>query len=131
MTEESVQMVRIKRNARALMLSMALTLIAVPTALHAEITGRFTILGEGNTSCGSWLEQRKDASAWKNEAAWVLGYLTAINEFVWKGGSNVAKGTDPSGMEVWMDAYCASHPLNNVKAGAQQLFHELVARQQR
>ena len=98
---------------------------------HAEMAGKYTVLGEGNTSCGSWLEQRKDSRAWKNEAAWMLGYLTAINRYVWRGGSNIMKDTDPEGIEKWMDLHCAANPLDNIKVSTDLLFNELAARQKR
>lgn len=90
--------------------------------------GRFTILGEGNTSCGDWLQQRK-SNLWMNEASWVLGYLSAINERVWKGGSNLAAGTDPAGIEAWVDSYCTTHPLDDIHRAASMLVPELMRRQ--
>jgi hypothetical protein len=92
--------------------------------------GRFTILGEGTTSCGSWLQQRK-SELWRNEAAWVLGYLTAFNKMVWKGGSNIAAGTDPAGIEAWLDTYCGAHPLETIEAATQALTTELLKRRGR
>jgi hypothetical protein len=86
------------------------------------------VLGEGNTSCGSWLEQRRDPQLWKNEASWVLGYLSAINQFVWHGGANIIRGIDPAGVEAWLDAHCAANPLDDIQTSTQTLFNELVQR---
>jgi hypothetical protein len=82
------------------------------------------------TSCGSWLQQRK-SELWRNEAAWVLGYLTAYNKMVWKGGSNIAAGTDPAGIEAWLDTYCRAHPLETIEAATQALTTELLKRRGR
>ena len=40
------------------------------------------VLGQGNVSCGSWLNDRKvdDAQA-SSKIAWVLGYVTAFNQY--------------------------------------------------
>jgi hypothetical protein len=101
------------------------------TAAHGGTSdGRYTILGEGNTSCGSWTDQRAHG-AWMNEAAWVLGYLTAVNKNDWHGGSNIAAGSDAEGIAAWMDQYCATHPLDNIVTATQHLVSELDARQRR
>lgn len=96
---------------------------------HAEVSGRYTVLGEGNTSCGSWLEQRRDAELWRNESAWVLGYLTAVNRYVWHGGPNIMKDIAPEAIERWMDAHCSASPLDNIKDSTDLLMNELSARQ--
>jgi hypothetical protein len=92
--------------------------------------GRFTILGEGSTSCGTWLQQRRSGH-WLTLAAWVLGYLTAYNQMVWKGGSNIAAGTDTDGIEAWLDGYCIRHTLDNISTATEALTIELVQRRSR
>jgi hypothetical protein len=111
--------------------AVAIVVLGLCSTSYAEMAGKCTNLGEGNTSCGSWLEQRRDPRQWKNEAAWVLGYLTAINQFVWHGGSNIIKGTDPSGVEAWLDAHCGANPLDNIHTSTQILYNELAQRQNR
>jgi hypothetical protein len=117
-------------------MTKALLVVALITSILARncwaITseGRFTILGEGTTSCGSWLQQRK-SQLWLNEAAWVLGYLTAYNKLVWKGGSNIAAGTDADGIEAWIDTYCAAHPLDTINSAVEALTTELLRRRSR
>jgi hypothetical protein len=92
--------------------------------------GRFTILGEGANSCGTWLQERR-AGRWLPMASWVLGYLTAYNQMVWKGGSNIAAGTDTDGIEAWLDAYCRQHPLDNISAATEALTIDFVRRRSR
>ena len=40
------------------------------------------VLGQGNVSCGSWLENRTgDDVQVAARTAWVLGYVTAFNQY--------------------------------------------------
>jgi hypothetical protein len=58
---------------------------------------------------------------------WVVGYLTAYNEWVAPDG-NISAGTDNDGIAAWMDNYCQAHPLDNVARAARALVVELKAR---
>jgi hypothetical protein len=58
--------------------------------------------------------------------AWILGYLTAYNEFNWK-GANIAEKNNLDGLYAWMDGYCAAHPKSDLAAGAGQLLISLGA----
>jgi hypothetical protein len=79
-------------------------------------------------SCGAWLDDRRtDRDAALAAQDWVLGYLTAYNEYVAPDGA-ISRGTDQDGMMAWLDGYCQSHPLDLVGQAATALVRELRAR---
>lgn len=98
------------------------------TPSHAE-SKAFVIHGAGAISCGEWTADRKGAIGY-SDLGWVLGYLTAYNQYVWTRTDDVAHGIDPDGIAAWMDGYCMAHPLNTIANGAQQLVIVLAIRSQ-
>lgn len=89
---------------------------------------KFSILGEGTTSCGEWLDKRHETSRVIPEAAWVLGFLTAASQYHVAAAGNIAHGLDGSGVDHWIDNYCDAHPLDNIDAAASALVRELAER---
>ena len=83
------------------------------------------VLGQGNVSCGSWLNNGKgdDAQA-SNRTAWVLGYVTAFNQYESKPAGDVsgAKGTEE--IMAWIDNYCGRHPSDNLYRASAALVDE-------
>lgn len=62
---------------------------------------------------------------------WVLGYLSAYNNF--KSSSGNVTGatpgrTDNEGLFAWIDSYCGSHPLDTVSIATEALIQDLEAR---
>ena len=62
--------------------------------------------------------------------AWVLGYITAYNVYVFE-GEDVAKGVDAAGLLAWIDRYCATNPLDNIDTATMMLVRELQRRNSR
>ena len=83
------------------------------------------VLGQGNVSCGSWLNDRKgdDAQA-SSKIAWVLGYVTAFNQYGSKPEGDVSEGKKTEEMMVWIDNYCRDHPADNVHRASAALVDE-------
>jgi hypothetical protein len=73
------------------------------------------VLGQGNVSCGSWLNDRKgdDAQA-SSKIAWVLGYVTAFNQYGSKPEGDVSGGKGTEEIMAWIDNYCGQHPSDNL-----------------
>ena len=69
------------------------------------------VLGQGNVSCSSWFENDTSNNA---RAAWILGYITAFNQYGSKPESDVSEGTTTEEMMVWIDNYCRNHPTDNL-----------------
>jgi class 3 adenylate cyclase len=116
-TDEGSQMVRL--------LAAGVTFL-VPFAAFADL---FTNLGEGTTSRGEWADRRRaEPQRVLPETAWVLGYLTAASRFRPEGAPNPLRGLHASGMEHWIDNYCAANPLDDVQTVADALADELKRR---
>jgi len=46
--------------------------------LPSQVTSEEAVLGQGNISCGSWIENRRDDNPLAaTRTAWVLGFITA------------------------------------------------------
>ena len=49
--------------------------------LASQVTSEEAVLGQGNISCGSWIENRRDDNPLAaTRTAWVLGFITAFNQ---------------------------------------------------
>jgi hypothetical protein len=100
-------------------------LSAVPTAVLATPV---MTLGPGANSCGTWVsERRQDSLVSLQIQTWVLGFLTAYNEFVATDGQ-ISRGVDVQGLMGWIDNYCQAHPLEDVESASVHLVLELKRR---
>jgi hypothetical protein len=84
------------------------------------------VLGVGTLSCEVWTKDRADRATEKHfiNAAWVQGYLTAVNVFG-DGASHIAKGVEDQDIMAWIDNYCAKHPADSLTVAAKALVDEL------
>jgi len=85
----------------------------------------FAVLGQGNVSCESWLNERKggDARA-SNRIAWVLGYVTAFNQYGSKPIGDVSGGKSTEEIMAWIDSYCGQRPSDNLYKASAALVDE-------
>lgn len=102
----------------------------IPLLLLFATPQAYTVLGEGTTSCGEWLDsRRRQPDRVLPEAAWVLGYVTGMARIeTAKSGIQFAKGLNGSSADHFVDNYCAAHPLDRVEAAASALVTELRKR---
>jgi hypothetical protein len=83
------------------------------------------VLGHGNISCGSWLDSRKSGDAQVSaRVAWILGYITAFNQYGSKPQGDVSGGKGTEEMAAWIDVYCGQHPADNVYKASAALVNE-------
>jgi len=83
------------------------------------------VLGQGNISCGSWLENRRgDDAQVSARTAWVLGYITAFNQYGSKPQGDVSGGKDTEEMTAWIDDYCRHHTADNLYGASAALIDE-------
>ena len=113
------------------MLKAALVIAGVflfaPVGASAQV--RFSIIGEGSNTCGLWVnERRADSTRVTPSAAWILGYITAASFHRAPGTPNFARGIDGSAVDLWVDNYCATHPLETIQSAAEELVNELIQR---
>jgi hypothetical protein len=103
-----------------------ITGLAISTiAGAADKLGSYTTFGAGNNSCESWMTERGKAEprAWQLQQ-WLLGYVSAYNNWVHK-GQNVADGTNAKGMFDWVDKYCADRPGEVLATVVEELILDL------
>ena len=83
-------------------------------------------LGQGNVSCSSWLEKRDDDAQVAARTAWILGYITAFNQYGSKqeGGSGVSGGRDTGDIIAWVDTYCKQHASEDVYRASGALVNQ-------
>lgn len=81
------------------------------------------VYGDGNDSCGMWLEDRKTENHWFEKGQWVLGFLGGAG---YVGAS--LRETDAMAVVGWLDRYCAEHPLKRMVDAAIDLTSELTER---
>jgi hypothetical protein len=53
--------------------------------------------------------------------SWLLGYITSINAHELTITKDIAEGTNPDGMFLWVDNYCTEHPLDSLARAAASL----------
>jgi hypothetical protein len=94
--------------------------------LSNQATAAEAVLGHGNVSCVSWIESRGgDNPLAATRTAWVLGFLTAFNQYGSKPGGDVSGGKDTEVLMARIDDHCKGHPLDNLYNASAALVDEL------
>jgi hypothetical protein len=60
------------------------------------------------------------------QLSWVLGFISGLELADASEVGTKFKRTDDSGMEKFIDGYCAQHPLDTLETASEALFFELV-----
>jgi hypothetical protein len=95
-------------------------LAAIPAGAQTYVS-----LGYGGVSCADW-GSRKPLEA-KAYEAWMLGYITSYNAFVFR-GPNVVAGTEVDDLRKWVDAYCKQNPQENFDTVVRLLIDDFAKR---
>jgi hypothetical protein len=94
--------------------------------LSSQVTAAEAVLGQGNISCVSWIESRGDDNPLAaTRTAWVLGFVTAFNQYGSKPEGDVSGGKDTEVLMVRIDDHCKRHPLDNLYNAAAALVDQL------
>ncbi len=84
------------------------------------------VLGQGNVPCDSWIKSRGDGNpVVAARTAWVLGFVTAFNQYRSKPAGDVSGGKDTEVLMVRIDDHCRLHPLDNLYNASTALVDEL------
>ena len=87
------------------------------------------VLGQGNISCSSWLEGRQSDNAGPSRTAWVLGFMTAFNQYGSKSqADDVSEGKSTEELMNWIDDYCRQHPGDNLHRASAAFIDEFRQR---
>ena len=101
----------------------AILLVAPTNGMAAQ---EQAVLGQGNVSCGTWLENRSgDGVQIAARIAWVLGYITAFNQYGSKPEGDVTGGKGTEQIMAWIDNHCRRHPTDNLHKASATLVDEL------
>ena len=83
-------------------------------------------MGQGNVSCGTWLEDRSgDGVSLAARVALILGYITAVNQYGSKPEGDVTGGKETEQIMAWIDNHCRRHPTDNLHTASAALVDEL------
>ena len=100
--------------------------VAGALAMGGAVAQQYTTLAYGGIKCAEWSSVRAskptDAAVYE---AWILGFLSAYNAFIYK-GPNVAAGTDFDALRGMVDAHCKQSPQDDLDSAAQTLIKELL-----
>jgi hypothetical protein len=83
-----------------------------------------TVYGAGTASCGKWLADR-ETPMHPVELSWVLGFLTASENFLGELHLPSPRHTDANAVAAWVDKYCRENPLKNIADASPALVIEL------
>ena len=114
-----------RKPTRRILFALIAGLAISAAAVAADKSGRYTTFGAGNNTCESWLKERGkgEPRAWQLQQ-WLLGYVSAYNNWVHKGQS-VTDGTDAKGMFTWVDKNCADRPRDMLATVVEELILDL------
>lgn len=99
-------------NSKWALLFATCSLWLPPTQIVAQ---EQAVLGQGNVLCEAWLGDRRDDDAQtSSRIAWVLGYVTAFNQYGSKPAGDVSAGMGTDEIMVWIDDHCSQHPDDNL-----------------
>jgi hypothetical protein len=94
--------------------------------LSSQVPAAEGVLGQGNISCNSWVESRGgDNPLAATRTAWVLGFITAFNQYRPKPERDVSGGKDTEVLMARIDDHCKRHPLDNLYNASAALVDEL------
>ena len=83
------------------------------------------VLGQGNVLCHTWLGDRNNGSSEAlSRIAWVLGYITAFNQYGSKPEGDVSSGRTTEEIIAGIDRHCSDHPADNVYRASAALVEE-------
>ena|SRR5436190_17926645 len=81
----------------------------------------YVSLGYGGLLCSNWNERKPIEG--KAYEAWMLGYISSYNAYVFK-GPNVIAGSDVDDLRNWVSGYCKQHPNENFDSVVRLIIDE-------
>lgn len=109
-------------NSKCALLFAAWSLLFPTTQIAAQ---EQAVLGQGNVSCDAWLSDRRDNSAQASgRIAWIVGYITAFNQYGSKPTGDVSAGLGTDEIMVWIDDHCGQQPDDNLYRASASFVEE-------
>jgi hypothetical protein len=103
---------------------VAALLCLLPWAANASSPGKYSVIGFGMSSCGAWISNRADTTAYSrlSEQQWIVGFLSGIG-FAGQGKVDPLNGVDAPGVWAWIDNYCRANPLATIAKAAEEFSY--------
>jgi hypothetical protein len=116
---------------KACIVSLSLALAASPTAAQTTAAATTTVvLGSGNITCAEFAKARGERTVVAVAAQnWVLGYLSAYNQFVAAAQGDVSLGHTINGVLAQLDSRCDANPRETVQHATVALLEDLKRRE--
>ncbi len=110
---------------KTVMMALFTAMLISSVSWAADKDGAYVSFGVGTRSCAGWVTARKadDIRAVQYQE-WLLGYLSAYNNWVHK-GQNIAGKTDKKGLLAWIDNYCRGNGADSLAQAAENLMLDL------
>lgn len=89
----------------------------------ANDRGQGVIWGSGGNSCRSYVLSGAHSSERARYMQWVAGYLSAVNVRL-PHVYSIVPGNNLDGVEIWLDSYCGTHPVDILLSGIEHLLKE-------
>ena len=112
------------------MVRKLMLMIVVATIAASEATAANKLVyGAGFVTCGEWQEYRTTGNkpGSYQAQAWVDGYLSGLNS-AGNGADFLAPKPSSIAFYIWIDNYCAQHPLDPLVEATMALQWELASR---
>lgn len=97
--------------------------ILASTVNAADDTGQYLIMGLGNLSCESFLNQDDEGAAYY--LSWLAGYMTAYNQLQEDTYSILGKSKTIDNIESWLRDYCTINGDETFANAARNLLRNL------
>jgi hypothetical protein len=109
-------------KAKAAVVAAAVALLGGSVALSSQDNRR--VYGAGTSPCAQWTEARDaDADSWFVQGQWILGYVSAVNQF----SKATPAQVEASAMARQVDAYCRTYPQDDISDAARALVELLLS----
>jgi hypothetical protein len=104
-------------------LTAAAMLVAVAVPAGAQ---ELPVLGQGNVSCSAWLDRRTaDTAEADTMVAWILGYITAFNQYAADPQTDVTGGLETEALSARIDDFCRENSAASLYQASAALVEEL------
>lgn len=89
----------------------------------ADDTGQYLVMGLGNLSCKSYLNENDDGAAYY--LSWLAGYMTAYNHLHEETYSILGKTKTIDQVESWLRDYCTVNGDDSFESAIRNLLRNL------
>jgi hypothetical protein len=109
------------QSERTIIITLVSSFVTLASWLSFAQAETYVSLGYGWVTCTNWNSRK--AIEGKIYEAWMLGYISSYNAYVFR-GPNVVEGSDVDELRSWVDGYCKNNPQENLDSMIRLLIDE-------